>query len=274
MKRTAWGVAGMGGMTGLYSWQVEPFRLEFVRETMTLPQLPPHLDGKLLMQISDTHVGDRFDYHFIIDSFKKAQAVKPDIVVYTGDFVNYENPSQFGQLNKVYKYAVKGKLATLGVLGNHDYGLNWRQQKVADNITDILDSHGIEILSNQKRSIEGLDIIGLDDYWAPNFRPRMGLSRYDSKTPTIVLCHNPDVCDLNVWADFKGWILSGHTHGGQCKPPFLPPPILPVKNKRYTSGAFDLGEGRRLYINRALGHLHQIRFNVLPEITIFKLEKA
>ena len=45
--------------------------------------------------------------------------------------------------------------------------------------------------------------------------------------------------------------MSGHTHGGQCKPPFLPP----VVNRRYTSGAFDLGDGRSLYINRGLGHL-------------------
>lgn len=34
------------------------------------------------------------------------------------------------------------------------------------------------------------------------------------------------------------------------------------------------GNGRTLYINRALGHLWQVRLNVRPEITIFRLEKA
>ena len=63
-------------------------------------------------------------------------------------------------------------------------------------------------------------------------------------------------------------------HGGQVKPPFLKPPILPVKNKRYSSGKIDLDNGRTLYINRALGCLWQVRFNVRPEITIFILEKA
>ena len=59
----------------------------------------------------------------------------------------------------------------------------------------------------------------------------------------------------------------------KVKPPFLKPPILPVKNKRYGAGEIDLNDGRTLYINRALGNLYQVRFNVRPEITVFKLAK-
>ena len=58
------------------------------------------------------------------------------------------------------------------------------------------------------------------------------------------------------------------------KPPFLPPPILPVNNRRYTAGAFDVGPGRTLYINRGLGFLHQVRFAVRPELTLFTLTRA
>ena len=76
-----------------------------------------------------------------------------------------------------------------------------------------------------------------------------------------------------MWGDYSGWILSGHTHRGQCKPPFLTPPMLP-RNKIYTAGEIDLKDGRRLYINRALGHLWPVRFNVRPEITIFELRAA
>jgi len=89
----------------------------------------------------------------------------------------------------------------------------------------------------------------------------------------LILSHNPDTCDKKGWNNYDGWILSGHTHGGQCKPPFLNPPLLPVKNKKYTSGKFDLKDGRKLYINRALGHLVQVRFNVRPEIAIFELSQ-
>ena len=69
-------------------------------------------------------------------------------------------------------------------------------------------------------------------------------------------------------------MLAGHTHGGQVKPPFLTPPILPVKNKRYTAGTFDVGPGRTMYINRGLGFLVQVRFDVRPELTLFTLTRA
>jgi predicted MPP superfamily phosphohydrolase len=105
------------------------------------------------------------------------------------------------------------------------------------------------------------------------FNPNKIMSTYDSKKVNIVLCHNPDVCNLNVWNDYKGCLLTGHTNGGQVKPPFLKPPMLPVENKKYSAGKIDLNDGRTLYINRALGNLHQIRFNVRPEIIIFTLMK-
>jgi len=57
---------------------------------MSIKHLPNHLIGKTLMQISDIHVGYRFDYQYIIDSFVEAQNLAPDYVVYTGDYVNYE----------------------------------------------------------------------------------------------------------------------------------------------------------------------------------------
>lgn len=271
IKKTVLGSIGLGLITGLYSWQVEPFWLEFVKIKMPIRNLPKKLIGKTVMQISDIHIGNRFDYQFIIDSFEKAKLLNPDFVVYTGDFVSYENKEQFEQLKEVMKFVVKGKLGTVGVLGNHDYGKNWQEQNVATTITDILENAGISILSNQQTEINDLNIIGLDDYWGLNFNPNKIMAQINHDKANLVLCHNPDVCDLDVWNNYKGWILSGHTHGGQVKPPFLNPPLLPVKNKRYSAGEINLNDGRTLYINRALGNLHQIRFNVKPEITIFEL---
>jgi predicted MPP superfamily phosphohydrolase len=273
IKNTLFTGIGASLVGGFYSWQIEPFWLEFVKVKMPIKNLPKDLIGKTLMQISDVHVGNRFDYEYIIDSFKKARLYNPDFVVYTGDFVSYETPEQFDQLEKVFKYAVNGKLGTAGVLGNHDYGIDWLEPNVADRISSILDRANVTILRNEEVSFNGLNILGIDDYWGSNFNPVKIMDKYDAKKANLVLCHNPDVCDLNVWNNYKGWILSGHTHGGQVKPPFLNPPILPVKNKRYSSGEFDLYDGRTLYINRALGNLYQVRLNVRPEITIFELEE-
>lgn len=274
LKRTFWGTVGVGLLTGLYAWQIEPFWLEFVKKKMPVSNLPDSLVGKTLMQISDIHVGNRFDYNYIIDSFKKAQKFNPDFVVYTGDYVSYETKEQFKQLEEVLKHTVKGTIGTVGILGNHDYGKSWSEQDVADKISSQLTDAGIVVLKNSEIEIEGLNIIGFDDYWGLNFAPENAMINYEKAKANLVLCHNPDVCDLDVWNGYKGWILSGHTHGGQCKPPFLNAPMLPVKNKKYNQGEIDLQDGRTLYVNRALGHLWQIRFNVRPEITIFELEKA
>ena len=264
-------IGGTGLLSGLYAWQIEPFWLEFTKLTMNIPNLPQELVGKKLMQISDVHVGDRFDRQYLIDSFKKAQKIRPDIVVYTGDYTSYDSEKQLGQIKEVFKHAVTGKLGTVGILGNHDYGKNWRQDDVANKIVKILSHEGIVMLRNQSTNIKGLNINGLDDYWGTNFNPQPLLNQINSSTANLVLCHNPDVVDLDIWGNYNSWILSGHTHGGQCKPPFLPAPLLPVKNRRYTSGKIDLSNNRTLYINRALGHLHQLRFNVRPEITVFEL---
>lgn len=263
----------LGFVTGIYSWQIEPFNLEFVRKKMPIKNLPNQLTGKTLMQISDIHIGNRFDYQFIIDSFEKAKEFQPDFVVYTGDFSHYQSEKQIEQLKEVLPHFVKGKLGAIGVLGNHDYGKNWSQLEVADEFNSLLEKENIHILRNEELELNGLNFIGFDDYWSPNFNPSKVMKNYDSAKANLVLCHNPDACDDDIWNDYKGWILAGHTHGGQVKLPWLPPPILPVRNRKYSAGEIDLKDGRTLYINRAIGHSWQIRFNVRPEITLFELEE-
>ncbi len=275
IKQTFWGFTGIGLSSGLYVWQVEPFWLEFVSVKMPVKNLPADLAGKTLMQISDIHIGKRFDYRFIIDCFNKAKAFNPDFVVYTGDYVNtYKDEVLYRELDEVLSAAVKGKIGTLGVLGNHDYGVDWLQPEVADKITSKFESNGIQLLRNESVEVSGLNFIGFDDYWGTNFKPADAIAGFDASKANIALCHNPDVCDLDVWGDYNSWILSGHTHGGQVRPPFLSPPILPVTNKRYSAGQYELSNDRTLYINRALGHLWQVRLNVRPEITVFELQKG
>ena len=269
------GLGALGCFTGLYSWQIEPFWPEVTHVSMPIKQLPHTLVGKKLVQISDMHVGNAFDYTYIIEALQGAKNLNPDFVVYTGDYVSYESEEQLEQLNSVLQQgALHGNMATLAILGNHDYGHQWEDPQVAQSICNVLSNHKINVLRNEMFYANGLNFIGIDDYWGTNYNPEAVTMAINHDIANVVLCHNPDVADEPVWNGYKGWILSGHTHGGQCKPPFLAPPILPVKKKNYTAGRIPLDDGRTLYINRALGHLWQIRFNVRPEITCFTLEQA
>ena len=267
-------LSAVGALPFLYSWQIEPFWVEFVQRKLPIKNLPKHLEGKILMQISDLHVGNRFDWNFLIESFEKAQEFNPDFVVYTGDYVNHGTAEDHENLEKVMQKAVFGTLGTFGIMGNHDYGENWKDLGSSEEIGKILEINGVTMLKNQQTESYGLNIIGFDDLWSPNFDPMKVMKDYNPEKANLVLCHNPDVCDKDVWNGYQGWILSGHTHGGQCRIPGVITPILPVANKKYVSGEIDLEDGRMLYINRALGHSYQVRFMVRPEITVFTLTQA
>ena len=171
------------------------------------------------------------------------------------------------------RHVAQGRLATVGILGNHDYGRGWNEPVVAARVVAEAERAGVRMLRNETFSVAGLDLIGVDDLWARRGDPVAAL-RARSSDAALVLVHNPDAADQQPWPDYRGWMLAGHTHGGQCKPPFLPPPLLPVQNRRYVSGAVPVDAARTLYISRGVGHLIQARFNVRPEITLFTLRRA
>ncbi len=224
------------------------------------------------MQLSDIHVGRRVDDDYVLKVFDRVRALDPDIVTITGDFV-----SHYGRIvdhaARIYRHLPRGKLATVGILGNHDYGSYSADIRLGHELHDIFYRAGMVVLKNQAVDVEGLRLIGLDDRWGPFFDPAPIMATVEAGSPTVVLSHNPDTADMPFWGAFDGWILAGHTHGGQCKAPFLRPPLLPVYNKSYVAGRYDLSGGRTMYINRGVGHLLQARFNVRPEITVFSLQR-
>lgn len=272
--RTLTAAASGTAALGLYAWRIEPHWLEFTYPELPIAGLPNELDGSTLVQLSDLHVGLRVDDDYIIQSLQRVQEIAPDFVVHTGDWISYSRPGDLEKLRRDLEHMPRGRLGTVGILGNHDYGRNWRMVDVADKVAAIARAAGVVILRNEAFAMPGLQFIGLDDYWSPRFDPIDVLAQKGKDLSTIVLCHNPDVADLPVWGEFQGWILAGHTHGGQCKPPFLPPPLLPVRNKRYTAGKFEISGNRRMYISRGVGHLIRVRFNVRPEIPVFRLRRA
>ena len=129
------------------------------------------------------------------------------------------------------------------------------------------------MLRNERTTVEGLPLIGCDDLWANRFDPAVAFRDLPAASAALVLSHNPDTVDDPRWVG-RGWVLAGHTHGGQVRLPFVGPLILPVRNRRYAAGEVDLGRGRRLYVSRGVGHLLPVRFGVRPEVTLFTLGAA
>lgn len=270
--------ASAGAGTVGYTLVVEPHWLEITTRDLPVANLPAALDGARLAQLSDLHVGPQVDDAYLIASFDRLRALAPDIVTITGDFISHRperGESQFVQLREVLSHLPRGRLATLGILGNHDYGVAWQQPEVAARVVQEAERAGVRMLRNETQSVAGLDIIGVDDLWARRGDPARAL-RTRTSDAALVLVHNPDAADQQKWPGYTGWMLAGHTHGGQCKAPFLPPPLLPVQNKDYVSGAIPVSgdPARTLYISRGVGHLIRARFNARPEIAVFTLRRG
>jgi len=154
---------------GLYAWRVEPHWLEIVRRPLPILRLPPALAGRTLVLVSDIHVGPRVDDEYVLATFRRIADLRPDIVVLTGDFVSY-HADVLDHLATVYRQFPTGRIGTVAILGNHDYGPGWRHSELAARLVDIVQPFGINVLRNQVCELGGLQIVGLDDLWADAVR--------------------------------------------------------------------------------------------------------
>ena len=95
----------------------------------------------------------------------------------------------------------------------------------------------------------------------------------NAKTPTILLSHQPTVLDLEQTQNVS-LILSGHTHGGQVKLPFLGAPVRYATNDlKYARGLFRRGS-TQLYVSSGTGVIGlPVRFGVRPEIAVLRLKR-
>lgn len=265
-----------GGSLATYACAIEPHWLEIVYRELPILALPAALHGARLALLTDLHVGPRVSNDYLVGVFARVRQLRPDIVVLGGDALTHRasgGDAQYAHLRSVLAGFPHGRLATFAVLGNHDGGPGWRDVGVAALVAAELGHAGVRVLRNETENVAGLDVVGVEDLWSGRADAQAALRARRAESG-LAICHNPDGADALDWGDFRGWILAGHTHGGQCRPPFLPPPLLPVRNRRYSAGIVDAPGGRTLYISRGVGHLLHVRFNVRPEVTVFTLRPA
>jgi uncharacterized protein len=262
------------------------------RLVIGIANLPPDLQGTRIVQMTDLHYdGVRLSDELLEEAIAASNAAQPDLVVLTGDLVT-DDPGTIYVLAKALK-RLQSRCGTYAILGNHD--IYYRMGR--DEITAALEKVGIPVLWNQVVYPlgEGLAIVGLAEYWSPDFKAALPLIKQLPPTlPRIVLAHNPDVAEI-LAADRVDLQLSGHTHGGQIIIPgignaselaalayrSLPKdvrrnmPVLAachrvVRNWQRAKGFYQIG-ANTLYVNRGLGTYLPGRLFCPPEVTVITL---
>lgn len=277
VKGAVLGTLGFCTACAVDAYGIEPEWIEVVELDLPLSNLPQPFRGKKLVHISDLHCSNTVSDKYLQRCVQRINRLQADIVVITGDFVTHDFRGVYKKKILSILSRLKSTLGTFACLGNHDYGVMATWQPGSDMVRDFLENGlqeiGVQVLRNNSHCLKHQDseiyLVGLGDMWAQDIQPEKAFRNVASDKTTLVLAHNPDTIDL--LQDYKANIvMCGHTHGGQVKVPFFGPPLLPIKNRRYVSGMFNV-EDKMLYVNRGLGRLGRIRFNCRPEITVFTL---
>lgn len=269
-------VAGVAGGSALHwSTEIEPRWIEVRRMEMPLPRLSAAFDGLTIAQISDIHVSDWMTQPRLRHIVQKVNALQPDIVAITGDFVSRRQEGQQHILSQELSRLQAG-MEVFAVLGNHDH---WANVKFVRN---AVRKSGVQELENSfhtiRRDGEVLHICGLDDAWAGAADVSRVLQTLPAKGSAILLAHEPDFADDYAGANRFDLQLAGHTHGGQVQIPLVGPIHLPKYGQKYTHGRYRIGKSGKkmtLYVNRGVGMVQPyVRFHCRPEITLFTLRSV
>jgi predicted MPP superfamily phosphohydrolase len=266
------GVVGLGA-GDIYTQTCD---LSLSRININLPRLPPRLEGFRIAQLSDFHYDRYLDWHIIADAVQATNALQPDAVVLTGDFVTQGFFAGHHDLRSAH-YAepcaqilsgLRSRFGAFAVLGNHDWYTD------PGIVTEALRAHGIQVLRNQAAPLEHdgarLWLAGVDDVLGGGDNLDQALRRVPSSEPVVLLAHEPDYAD-SVPGDRVDLQLSGHSHGGQIVLPLIGRPYLPPLARKYVAGWRRIGK-LQLYTNRGVGTIMlPARFNCPPEITLFTL---
>jgi hypothetical protein len=274
---------------GMFKWV---YQFKVIRERIILPHLPNSFKGFKIVQISDMHLGSWSSEKPLENAVELINNEQPDLVVFTGDLVNYatKEANDFGEtLAKI-----KAKYGVYTILGNHDYGnyVSWPTDKAKrQNMTDLYDFYdkiGWKLLNNENITINNSDgslaLIGVEN-WGHNPRfPQLGdIEKASVGTENadvrVLLTHDPShwekvIIPGNYPIDLS---LSGHTHGFQFGIETKDVKWSPAQYLyKYWAGLYqDKNKPRYLYINRGLGSIgYPGRIGMLPEITVIELEKS
>lgn len=255
------------GLCASYPVFIESHLLQINYYNVPVNNLPHSFHGFKIVHITDVHYGPLVRLNFVKEVINKANGIRGDIIVCTGDYVHERNSTK--QIDTVWPVLsqLKATHGVYSVLGNHDHWADFNKSKYwLSKSGQNLRHKSIPISKNGEEIWLG----GAGDYFEDSIGIDTAFQNVPKEKCKIVLAHNPDTADQN-YVTRVDLFISGHTHGGQVNIPFIGTPILPVKNKKYSSGYIQNSKNG-VFISRGIGWaIIPVRFNCSPEIAVLNL---
>lgn len=236
-----------------------------------VPLAPRHhgLDGLRIAFLTDTHVRSAGD---VVNVRRSLAAVAGcDLLLLGGDFVSEAARYIRPLLDTLEPVIAATPLGACAVVGNHDFTVG------VDRVAVDLAACGVIVLRDANVELRwrgnSFWVAGMDESLLAVSDPNLAMNAIPSGAWTVALWHEPDYAELAAEAG-ASLQLSGHTHGGQVRLPWLGPLAVPEGGKRYVDG-WHCVHGMPLYVSRGLGtYRPPVRFRCAPEITVFTLRAA
>jgi uncharacterized protein len=274
-------VIASGTLYGKFNFKTE-------NVTIKIKDLNQNLDGIKIVQLSDIHLAGFHHHRKLLQKvMAEVNSFNPDLVVNTGDFVNY-GWREFDRSDTILSKA-KGKYGNYAVMGNHDFGTYHPDYTESDRANNVLimnnkiKASGYKVLNDEFTTVNIGDAkIGLIGIITMGRHPHIThgdlgktIAGLDSVDLKILLCHDPNQWEEDVSGKTDIDItLSGHTHGMQIG--------IITKKFRWSPSKYFYphwnglyyDKGHYQYVNRGLGELSvPFRIWMPPEITVLTLRK-
>ncbi|HEX5726391.1 MAG TPA: metallophosphoesterase [Longimicrobiaceae bacterium] len=260
------------GTLGAYAFLVEPRWLQVTRTRIHARGLHPDLEGFRIALLTDLHAGGGTPFSLVRRACAAATRERPHLVALTGDFAADSAPGFARVLDALA--CLQAPHGVYAVPGNHDHivGIErWYREVAAHPV--------VQDLTNAARVLEvggaRLCVAGVDDL--SRGRPSLeALPPPEQRDFTLLLAHDPDQAERARRAyDAVDLIVSGHTHGGQVRLPFVGALLNPARHDHL----YDEGLRRRpwtqVYVSRGVGTVHlPVRFLCRPEVALLELTGA
>lgn len=267
----------------LYCWLIEPRRLVVVEETVVAPaEFSRDMLPLRIALLADLHVentpGAKERLRQVVELVNSAN---PDLIVLLGDYM-YGGPQYASSASQDEIVAILSDLSApsgvYAVLGNHD--IWWGREAMVrafekSPIRLLEDEYEILEFKGHSFALIGLADMTADETIKDSEQIRLRGERFRpvaEELPTIVLSHSPDVF-FGLGAEYEV-VLSGHTHGGQVRLPWIGPLIVPSSYGKKLSGGVYVEDDRVAVTSKGVGSsILRVRFMCPPEIVLLNFVK-